>query len=112
MPNLEIYFTTLKYYSVLDKLPSYIKPLGLGNYTYPKHWLVEKNGENIADLNKFFSEWTGIYWIWKNKLNNISDDDWIGNCHYRKLWLNDLYDKKQKFSTKSLYIKFQTDLAF
>ena len=72
MSNLEIYCTTLKYYSVLDKLPSYIKPLGLGNYTYPKHWLVEKNGENISDLNKFFSEWTGIYWIWKNKLNNIS----------------------------------------
>ena len=47
MPNLEIYCTTLKYYSVLDKLPSYIKPLGLGDHMYPKHWLVEKNGELV-----------------------------------------------------------------
>ena len=103
MRNLEIYCTTLKYYSVLDKLPSYIKPLGLGNHAYPKHWFAEKNGENIANLNKYFSEWTGIYWIWKNKLNNISDDDWIGNCHYRKLWLNGLFNEKQKFSFKNLH---------
>ena len=32
-----------------------------------------------------------------------ADNDWVGNCHYRKLWLNNLYDKKQKFSYKSLY---------
>ena len=51
MHNLEIYCTSLQHFRVLDKLPSYIKPLGLGNYKYPKHWLDEKNGENIL-LNK------------------------------------------------------------
>ena len=55
MFNLEIYSTALQYFSVIDKLPSYIKPLGLGNHNFPKHWLAETNGENIADLNKYFS---------------------------------------------------------
>ncbi|RZO48172.1 MAG: DUF4422 domain-containing protein [Candidatus Pelagibacterales bacterium] len=103
MINLKIYCTSIQYFDILDKLPPYIKPLGLGDGNFPKHWLNEKNGENIADLNKYFSEWTGIYWIWKNRLNNAKDADWIGNCHYRKLWLNNAFNKKQKFSSKSLY---------
>ena len=52
MVNLDIYCTTIHYFNVLDKLPSYIKPLGLGNNNYPKHWLSEKNGENISKLKK------------------------------------------------------------
>ena len=52
MFNLDIYCTSLQYFNVLDKLPSYIKPLGLGNANYPNHWLTEKNGENISNLNK------------------------------------------------------------
>jgi hypothetical protein len=36
MFNLEIYCTALQYFSVIDKLPSYIRPLGLGNHTCPK----------------------------------------------------------------------------
>ena len=103
MINLEIYCTALQYFNVLDKLPPYIKPLGLGNYTYPKHWLTEQNGENILNLNRYYSEWTGLYWIWKNRLGNMNDSSWVGNCHYRKLWLNNLLDKKQIFSFKSLY---------
>ena len=41
MTNLNIYCLSLKYYQIIDKLPSYIKPLGLGNEEYPKHWLTE-----------------------------------------------------------------------
>jgi len=105
MINLEIYCTSIQYFNILDKFPSYIKPLGLGEGSFPKHWLKEQDGENITNLNKYFSEWTGIYWIWKNRLNNAKNDDWIGNCHYRKLWLNNVFNRKQKFSSKSLYSK-------
>ena len=35
----------------------------------------------------------------------MADDDWIGTCEYRKLWLNNLYNEKQKFSKSSLYSK-------
>ena len=83
MSNLNLYCLSLKYYNLIDKLPSYIKPLGLGTEKYPEHWLTEKNGENISDLNKYYGQYTGIYWIWKNHLKDMADDDWIGTCEYR-----------------------------
>jgi len=91
----------IDYFSVLDKLPPYIKPLGLGNNIFPQHWLTDKTGENISNLNSYYGEATGFYWIWKNKL--LNDNDWVGSCQYRRLWLNNLYSKKQKKSSKNLY---------
>ena len=54
MQKLEIYCTTIKYYKILEKLPPYIIPLGLGEESYPKDWLTEKNGENISCAKKSF----------------------------------------------------------
>ena len=62
---MDIYCTTIKYYKVMDKLPYYIKPLGLGDVKYPPNWLQEKLGKNISNLNKYYAEFTGFYWIWK-----------------------------------------------
>ena len=103
MRKLEIYCTTIKYHKILEKLPSYIIPLGLGDENYPKNWLTEKNGQNIASLNKYYAELTGLYWVWKNRISNLKDDDLIGTCHYRVLWLNNMYEEKQKFSFSNLY---------
>ena len=75
MINLDIYCMTVEYFKILDKLPPYIKPLGLGNNIFPKHWLIEKDGENISDLNKHYGEASGFYWVWKNKLKR--DDEYI-----------------------------------
>ena len=41
---LEIFCTTIKYYRILDKLQSFIKPLGLGEEIYPENWFDEKKG--------------------------------------------------------------------
>jgi hypothetical protein len=103
MRKLEIYCTTIKYYKILEKLPSYILPLGLGEESYPKNWLTEKSGENIASVNKYYSELTGFYWIWKNRIPKLNKDDLIGNCHNRVLWLNNIYTEKQKFSLSNLH---------
>ncbi len=103
MVNLKIFCTSISYYKILDKMPSYIIPIGLGDNEFPSNWYNEKKGENISHLNKFYGELTGIYWIWKNITKDMRPDDKIGNCHYRKLWLNDIYDIKQKYSFKSLY---------
>ena len=103
MHKLEIYCTTIKYYKILEKLPSYIKPLGLGEESYPKDWLTEKKGENISSLNKYYAEFTGLYWVWKNRIKNLNKDDLIGNCHNRVLWLDNIYTEKQKFSLSNLY---------
>lgn len=102
MINIKVFCTSLKYLKIIDKLPHYIIPLGLGKNEFPTHWLDEKKGKNISNLNKHYGELTGIYWIWKNQTQKMNDEDFIGNCHYRKLWLNNNYVKKQKHSFASL----------
>ena len=93
--NFNIYCTTIKYFRVMDKFPNYIKPIGLGEANFPNYWLTEKNGINISQFNKYYAEFTGIYWVWKNMLGNLRKDDFIGNCHYRVLWLNEYLQKKK-----------------
>ena len=103
MRKIQIYCTSIKPYSLLNKLPEYIKPLGLGDTDFPGYWLNEKKEQNIKHLNKYYGEVSGFYWVWKNNINKFNDDDFIGFCHYRKLWLNYLSDNKKRMSTKSLY---------
>lgn len=105
MRNLKIYCLSHQYHKIVDKLPSYIRPLGLGNNSYPGHWNNDKQGINISHLHQYYGEGTGIYWIWKNALKDMDDEDWIGSCHYRRFWLNDLYNNKQKLNISSLYSK-------
>ena len=101
--KLKIFCLTVKNLEVLNKLPSYITPFGLGDNKYPENWLNEKTGENIRNLNSFYGEVSGMYWIWKNYMNEINENDWVGFCQYRRLWLNELIATKQKYSLKSLF---------
>lgn len=39
-------------------------------------------GENINYLNRFYSELTTLYWVWKNKVRSKM----IGFCHYRRMF--------------------------
>ena len=100
---MKIYCTTIKYYKIMDKLPKFIIPLGLGDAAYPTNWLNEKFGKNISYLNKYYAEFTGLYWIWKNEIINLRDNDLIGNCHNRVLWLNQLQAEKKKFTLDTLF---------
>ena len=100
--KIQIFSTTIKYYSILNKLPDFIKPIGLGDDIFPSNWLNENEGDNIKHLNKYYGELTGFYWVWKNLLKDFGENDFVGFCHYRKLWLNNL-DHKKKFSYKSIY---------
>ena len=45
------------------------------------------------------------YWLWKNKLKEMESNDFIGSCEHRLLWLDQLYDNKQKYSLSNLYSK-------
>ena len=71
MKRIIIFCTTIKYLKLLEKLPEYIVPVGLGDAEYPKRWQVEKNGKNISNINKYFAEFSMFYWMWKNKIKDI-----------------------------------------
>ncbi len=51
-----------------------------------KNTIGDDSGENISELNKFLSEYTTIYWLWKN-YEKIGNPDTIGFMHYRTLFM-------------------------
>lgn len=59
-------------------------PLQVGHAlhgTLDKTYLQDDDGEdNISAQNPYFSELTGMYWVWKN----YKGTDNIGICHYRR----------------------------
>ena len=64
--------------------PVYV-PLQVGHINHPDYgYLGDDTGDHISDKNAYYSELTGLYWIWKNK----ADSDHLGLCHYRRYFLN------------------------
>ena len=59
-------------------------PLQVGHAlhgTLDEAYLRDDDGEdNISGQNPYFSELTGMYWIWKQ----CRDADYVGVCHYRR----------------------------
>ena len=60
-------------------------PVGLGEKKFNEKWFTDKSGDNISGKNRYYSEYTFHYWLWKNYLNKL-EDGWIGFCQYRKFW--------------------------
>ena len=85
MKNLNMYCLCLepKHYDFIKNL-GYV-PVGLGEKKFNKDWLTDKSGINISEKNKYYSEYTFHYWLWKNYLDKI-DSKWIGFCQYKKFW--------------------------
>jgi len=61
-------------------------PVGLGDSNFSDDWITDKDGENISNKNKFYGEYTFHYYLWKNLLHKIPDNEWIGFCGYRRFW--------------------------
>lgn len=60
-------------------------PLQVGHSLHKDYgYLGDDTGDNISDRNPYYSELTGLYWIWKN----YTDTDYLGLCHYRRYFLN------------------------
>jgi len=74
-------------------------PVGLGNEKFSSEWLTDISGENISHKNRFYGEYTFHFWFWKNMLEKIKDNHWIGFCAYRRFWVN----KKDNFNGGSIY---------
>lgn len=78
--SVKIFAMTHKCFEVPDD-PMYI-PLHVGH----KHakedfgYLGDDSGDNISDLNCYYAELSGVYWVWKN----YSGSEFVGICHYRR----------------------------
>ena len=85
MKNLKTYCITINnnHLEKIKKL-NYL-PVGLGNNISSKHFLRDNSQINISNKNSYYGEYTFHYWLWKNKINEITDS-WIGFCQYRKHW--------------------------
>ena len=62
-------------------LPDYVFPIQVGRANADRTIadIVDNTGDNISNCNGNYSEMTGLYWIWKNKLQEGVDD---GNQYY------------------------------
>lgn len=64
--------------------PIYI-PLQAGRALHDDYgYIGDDTGDNISSLNPYYSELTGLYWIWKN----YTEADYLGLCQYRRYFLN------------------------
>lgn len=93
-PTIRIYTMTHKAFEVWpDKM--YV-PLQVGAEVHDDlGYLRDDTGENISALNCYYSELTGLYWIWKN----VTDADYVGTCHYRRC----LIDEQEHIFTEQQY---------
>lgn len=78
---LSIYNDNSQFFKKLNYVP-----VGLGDNTYNDDWLLDTGGNNIACKNKYYGEYTFHYWIWKNYLESLKNQKWIGFCTYRRFW--------------------------
>jgi hypothetical protein len=109
MKDILIYCLSIKK-NILDfiKELNYI-PVGLGNENFSNEWLRDNIGDNIANKNQFYSEYSFHYWLWKNMLEKISEDKWIGFSGYRRYWANSneiCSDEISKFVKKENFKNF------
>lgn len=80
--NIKIFVMTHKLFEQ-PKDAMYV-PLQVGHAlhgTLDETYLRDDDGaDNISAQNPYFSELTGMYWIWKQ----CKDADYVGVCHYRR----------------------------
>lgn len=91
---LTIYILTHKKFDVPPDAT--YQPLQVGSAVHENlGYLRDDTGENISDQNCYYSELTGLYWIWKN----VKHADYVGTCHYRRYLING----QEKVFTKQEY---------
>ena len=87
MNKTQIFVMTHKKFSPPD-IEGYV-PLQVGRaLNNDLGYMDDASGENISDLNPFYGELTGLFWLWQN----YHDCENIGICHYRRYFTNK--DKK------------------
>lgn len=87
--------------------PIYV-PLQVGHINHPDYgYLGDDTGDNISAKNPFYSELTGLYWIWKNQ----AEADYLGLCHYRRYFLNEVGELMNESEYEDLLSRYNVMIA-
>lgn len=90
MPIIHNYCITGKKFHYLNNLDINIILAGSESKNlneFPNNWIKDNHGVNISNKNKNFGTLSSHFWLWKNKLKDFSDEEWIGINHYRRFWV-------------------------
>ena len=95
-------------------LPDYVFPIQVGANKTPT-WiadLTDNTGDNISNRNGNYSELTGLYWLWKNKLISaveLGHAGYIEEC-YRQYYGFGQYRRMLDFSDDDLLRLIDNDV--
>ena len=95
---MKIYCITHKPIKNIEKIG--LLPAGVGKNNFPSNYTIENSGDNIADKNFCYSETSFHYWIWKNLLPKLNEDEWIGTCQYRRYFVKKEYANKIQYDNR------------
>ena len=88
MQNSKIYCMCLHEHHLANLKKLNYVPVGLGKNNFSSEWLRDNKEINISEKNSYYGEYTFYYWFWKNILNTLNDNTWIGFTGYRYHWSN------------------------
>ena len=86
----------------VDYIPNHRTPLFVGHGKNENNYIRDNTFDNIASLNPYFCELTGLYWIWKNDHTS----EFVSIEHYRRFFFstpfnpikyNKMYKKVSKY---------------
>ena len=91
---------THKYNSKLEQIN--YRNVGMGSNNFPSDWIRDNTGENISDKNKYYDMYSFHYWLWKNYLDKIKENEWICFSNYRRFWRSNLPFKESDHLKKKI----------
>jgi hypothetical protein len=77
---------THKYNPLLEEI-NYIN-VGMGSDKFPENWITDNTGDNISVKNKYYDMYSFHYWLWKNYMDNLKNNEWVCFSTYRRFWAN------------------------
>lgn len=96
--NIEVYMAKFWKDIVLTShatIPGYLTPVQAGAAMTEVRVadLLDSEGDNISEKNANYSELTVLYWMWKNKIQKVTNkkEKYYGLAHYRR-YLNLYYE--------------------
>ena len=108
MKNLKMFCLSLYSHTLQNIKKLKYVPVGLGEENFSSQWFTDKTKKNISYKNRYYGEYTFHYWLWKNYLDKIPDNNWVGFCTYRRYWANNNNLNSEQLTKKVNNKNFQS----